>query len=108
MSLDIPESDWRRFKEVRAELLERYCRDVLNEVAATSQGTVGSAHDRYLKVYRLIQDRDRQIANAFNDFRRSTAIMQLAIMRRMGLLTDGDLERFSEQTRIRIAAIASL
>jgi hypothetical protein len=108
MSSDIPESDWRRFKEVHEKLLERYCRQILEEVAAASQGGQGSAHDRYLRVYRLIQERDKQLANAFNDFRRSTAVMQLGIIRRMRLLTDEELSLFSEQTQARAEAIASL
>ena len=108
MSSDLPESDWRRFKEVHTKLLERYSLSVLEEVAAASQGTEGTAHDRYLKVSELFQERDKQMANAFDDFRRSTAVMQLGIMRRMKLLTDEELGLFSEQTRIRVEGIASL
>ena len=108
MSSDIPESDWRRFKEVHAKLSERYCCRILEEVAAASQGAEGSAHDRYLKVYKVIKERDKQMANAFDDFRRSTAVMQLGIMRRMKLLTDEDLALFSEPTRTRVEGIASL
>ena len=108
MSSDIPEPDWRRFKEVRAKLLERYCCRVLEEVAAASEGAEDSAHARYLKIYQLIQKRDKEMANAFDDFRRSTAVMQLGIMRRMNLLTDQELILFSEQTRTRIEGIASL
>ena len=108
MPADLPESDWRRFKQVHAKLLEEYCCRILKEVAAASQGTMGSAHDRYLGVNKLIKERDRKLANAFDDFRRSTAVMQLVIMRRMQLLTDEDLGLFSEQTRARVEAIASL
>jgi len=73
-----------------------------------SHGAEGSAHDRYLEVCKLIKERDRQIANAFNDFRRSTAIMQLGIMRRMKLMTDEELALFSEQTQTRVEGIASI
>jgi hypothetical protein len=108
MSSDIPESDWRHFKQVHAKLLERYCGRVLDEIAAASQGAGGSAHERYLKVYKLLKERDKDLANAFDDFRRSTAVMQLGIMRRMKLLTDEELAPFSEQTRTRVEGIASL
>ena len=108
MSADIPESDWRRFKEVHAQLLERFCSRILGEVAGVSAGAEGSAHDRYVKVYQLIQERDKEISSAFDDFRRSTAVMQLAIMRRMKLLDDEHLKGFSEQTRARVQAFASL
>lgn len=108
MSSDIPESDWRLFKEIHKKLLERYCSRVLDELSAVSQDTGGAAHDRYVKAYKLIHERDEQMANAFDDFRRSTAVMQLAIMRRMKLLSDEDLNMFSEQTRTRVEGIASL
>jgi hypothetical protein len=109
MSSDIPESDWRRFKEVHTKAEERYCQGILEEVAAImSRSAEESAHARYVKVYKLIKDRDKQMANAFGDFRRSTAVMQLGIMRRMKLLTDEELGLFTEQTRTRIEGIASL
>jgi len=108
MSSDIPESDWRRFKEVHNTLLERYCSRILEEVATLGRAAEGTAHDRSVKVYRLLQQRDKQMANAFDDFRRSTAVMQLGIMRRMKLLTDEELSMFSEPTRTCVENIASL
>jgi hypothetical protein len=108
MSSSIPESDWRRFKEVHERLLERYCSRVLQEMTAAVQNSQGSAHDRYLKVFELLRDRDKELGKAFDDFRRSTVVMQLAIMRRMELLGDEELSVFSEQTRTRVEAIAGL
>ena len=108
MSSDLPESDWRRFKEIHTRVLERYCVQVLRDVAGVSQGSEGSAHDRYLKIYKLVEDADEQIEKVFSDYRRSTADLQLGLMRRMKLLTDAELALFSEQTRTRIEGIASL
>ena len=109
MSLDIPESDWRRFKDVHTSAEERYCARVLEELAAIASRSTGeNAQARYLKVCKLIRDRDRQMAKAFGDYRRSTAVMQLGLMRRLQLLTDEELGLFSEQTRTRIEGIASL
>jgi len=108
MSSDIPESDWRRFKEVHNKLLERFCSRILEEVVAVSQRADGTAHERYLKLFELIDERNEQMARAFDDFRRSTAVMQLGIMRRMKLLRDDDLSVFSDQTRARVEGIASL
>ena len=73
-----------------------------------NSGAAGSAYDRYWKVYKLIEERKQQMARVFDDFRRSTAVMQLGIMRRMKLLTDEDLGLFTELTRARIEEIASL
>jgi hypothetical protein len=108
MSLDIPESDWRRFREVHKTLLERFCGRVLHDLAAVSHATDGTAHQRYLRAYKLLEKRDEEMAHAFDDIRRSTAIMQLGIMRRMGLLTDEDMSLFSEPTQARVRTIASL
>ena len=48
------------------------------------------------------------MAHAFGDFRRSTAIMQLATMRQMGLLTDVQLGKFSEHTQQTVRGLDSL
>jgi hypothetical protein len=102
MPADIPEADWRRFREVRKRPLERHCDRILQEVTAASSENQGTAHERYLRVCKLIQDRDKETGQAFDDFRRSTAILQMGIMRKLGLLTDGDLAEFSDQIQERV------
>jgi hypothetical protein len=47
----------------------------------------------------LLQDRDELLADAFNNPRRSTALVQLARMRTERLLTDEEFARFSGATR---------
>ena len=108
MSSHIPESDWRHFKRVHNELLERYCGRVLDELAETLKSRDGSAHDRYVRAYNLLKERDEDLVRAFDDFRRSTAVMQLAIMRSMALLTDDDLSVFSRQTQEQVRGITSV
>ena len=88
MSSPIPESDWRHFKQVHGDLLERYCACVLDDLTTVTKATDGTAHERYVRAYKLLKSRDEELARAFDDLRRSTAVMQLAIMRRMGLLSD--------------------
>lgn len=64
----------------------------------------GSAHERYLRLYDLIRTRDKELAAAFDDFRRSTAIMQLMLMRSHNLVTPDELARFSSGTWDRLAS----
>ncbi|PYK99504.1 MAG: hypothetical protein DME19_08385 [Verrucomicrobia bacterium] len=90
---NIPESDWRHFKRVHQVLLERFCQRTLDDLGA---------------MYELLVDRDEELARAFDDFRRSTAVIQLAIMRRMGLLSDDELSVFSEQTQKIVRGVDSL
>lgn len=108
MSSDISESDWRHFKNVHRVLLDRYSARVLADLTAMVSTNEGTAHERYLRIYEWIQLKNEDMARAFDDFRRSTAIMQLGILRRMGLLTDEELSAFSPQTQARVRGIASL
>ncbi len=108
MSSHIPEGDWRHFKRVHGEIYERFCAGVLAELAAILKAGEGTAFDRYDRACKLLKRRDKELRRAFDDFRRSTAVWQLAIMRRMGLLTDQDLSVFSAQTQEQIRGIASI
>ena len=96
---DILESDWKIFRTVRQAALDRYCARVLDECAAVIRDTSIANHERYLRLYRMLDKRDDELASAFNDFRRSTAIIQLAHIRRLGVVTDEELGRFSKETR---------
>src|ERR1039458_2453347 len=108
MSPHIPEADWRHYKRVRDEIFERFCARVLDELAAILKDGNGTAYDRYDRACKLLKTRDKELRRNFEDFRRSTAVWQLGIMRRMGLLTDEDLSVFSTQTQEHIRGIASI
>lgn len=97
MSLDISESDWKIFRELRAIALERFCRRILDEIRDISADETKSPHQRYLAVYDRIHRRDREIAEAFNDPRRSRAFLQLRSIQFLRLLADEELGRFSPE-----------
>jgi len=99
MEQHISEADWKLFRQLRTSALERFCQRVLSEVVRVASGEVTSSHERYLEVYRLIQEQDEELASAFNDSRRSTARWQLAQIRSLGLLTDEEYAKFSAETR---------
>ena len=42
----ISEKDWRAFKALKADALERYCASILAETAALSADMERSAHER--------------------------------------------------------------
>ncbi len=60
------------------------------------------APDRYLAAFRVLLARDKELAFAFNDLRRSTAFQRLLAMRSLGLIGPDDVSLFSEETRERI------
>ena len=99
--MPIPEPDWKVFKRVREHALQRFCEQVLAEAAATCTRPGLSAHERYGELYGLIQDRNRTMALAFDEFRRSTAVDCIRMFRTLELLTDEEIAEFSEDTQYR-------
>ncbi len=99
MSASIHENDWKVFRQLRPVALERFCQRALSEIAQVASDTSKTSHDRYLAIYKLVQSRDDELADAFNDFRRSTAALQLAHILSHELLTDEEMTQFSPEIR---------
>ena len=99
MSLDIPESDWKIFRQLRTVALERFCERAVSKMAYLASEKGQTHHEHYLTVYRKLRDRNDELADAFNNPRRSAAVIQLARICAMKLLTEDELARFGDQTR---------
>jgi hypothetical protein len=98
-AMDLPERDWKHLRSVHKAALDRYCAQVLQESSAVVQDGAGSPHDGYLRLYRLLQERDAALAVAFNDLRRTTAIPRLASMLQLEVVTDEELSAFTPETQ---------
>jgi hypothetical protein len=103
--LPIPESDWKVFKPPREAALERFCERVLNDVADLAATPGASYHERHLEIYRLLQERDRDLDRTFDSLRRSTALYQLAAFQQQNLIGPKDVDRFTPETRERVAIL---
>ena len=108
MSRPISERDWKVFREVRETALARFSEKILVEAQGEIERPSRSAHDRYRGLLQHLQKRDDDIGRAFDDFRRSTAVMQLGMMHSMDLLTADELSRFSTETRQELEVWASI
>jgi hypothetical protein len=93
----IREADWKVFKQIRETALQRFCQQVLDEIDAINRDAALTAHERYIKVYELMQARDRKLAATFDKLSRSDAVFQLMLMRTLGLVSEEDLARFSPE-----------
>ena len=103
---DFSESDWKVFRELREVALDRFFQRVLDEIEPLRLNASRSHHERYLDVLRLLQERHQELANAFDDPRRSQMIFQLAAMHAYGLLEPEDLARFTPRTRATVESFA--
>jgi len=108
MSRGIAESDWRVLRELHPVALDRFCQRILTEIASVIADTSKSNHQRYRAIYGLIDRRDDEIAEAFNDMRRSRAVVRIFFLRKHGLLTDEEFGRFSKETRDSVQSLFGL
>lgn len=95
----ISEPDWKLFRKLHALALDRFCGRVLAEANQLAISTDQTNHERYLALYKLLQNRDKKMSAIFDDICRSTAYTQLAHMRTQNLITDEEFDGFSADTR---------
>jgi hypothetical protein len=101
----IAEADWKVLRRVHPLALERFCERVLAEIEHVTHNSAQSAHQRYLDIFKIVMQRDREMASIFNDPKRSNALTMLARIRSVGLLTEDEFSSLSPETR---SAIKSL
>jgi hypothetical protein len=104
---DIPERDWKSFRDIHPVARARFCERVLSEIASASSAPGQSAHERYLQVFGIVRDKDKELAMLFDNPRRSNALAQLSAIASAGLVTDEELSRFSPETRKAISVFAT-
>lgn len=102
MTREVPEADWRVFRKLREEALERLSEQILDEVARICADRTRGAHERYLEVFQLLRDRDRAMAGAFDYLSRSRMVQHLAAMKALGLVDTSDLSGMSRETQERV------
>src|SRR5262249_49755869 len=93
-------SDRKLLKEIAPVALERLCRCTLADIDRIASDGTRSCHQRCH--FRFHKRRDPEIAEAFDDLRRSTALFWLSAICVHGLLRDEELLRFSDETRTAI------
>ena len=108
MDRGIHEPDWKVFRQLQPLALDRFCQRVLAEVGRLAADANKSHHERYLAVFKLLQGRDKELADAFNDPRRSTALVQLARIQFHELLSAEEFARFSPQTQASVETLLEM
>ena len=99
MRREIRESDWKVFRQVHPVAVNRFCERVLSDIMSAVSDTTKTPHERYLEICKLVRERDRILGDAFDDMRRSTALLRLSVIHSHGLLTEEEMARFSPEAR---------
>ena len=79
--------------------MDRFCQRVLDDVQCIALDSSRTSHERYLALFKLLDDRNETMSAAFDNPRRSAALLQLAQMCAQRLLIETDVARFSDETR---------
>jgi hypothetical protein len=101
----IPETDWKKLRALKPRALNDACARILDAVAQIVQNRDGREQEAYLALWELIRKHDAWIASMFDDFKRSTAVYKLAAWQRHGLISDGELAWFTEETQAAVKAM---
>jgi hypothetical protein len=105
-----PEPEWKKLRAIREKVLNRFCVKALAEVKDILEKSdlENQAHKAYLATFSSIRDSDKEVANLFNDWRRSTASMTLLKWMEFGLLTENEFDSFSDEIKERIRKFMKL
>lgn len=101
---EIKESDWKIFRQVSRDALERFCKQILSEIEQINSDSTKSSHQKYLDIYQVIHERDEEMALLFDDLRRSNALVHLLALKSRNLLTKDEFSRFSQETQTIMAS----
>jgi len=105
---DFPERDWKVLRELKTVTLERLCERILRSAAEITTQSGLTNHQRYIKMWELIQEQNEEVALAFDDHRRSTAFLKILQIHRRGLFTDEEFARLSDQTRKHVLDVEAM
>jgi len=108
MSIEIPERDWKVFREVRERALEHLCERALRDARAVIEDSSRSHHERFRELLALVAERNELVARGFDGPKRSAMLLQLAFLCSLGLLEGEELARFSEGTQEKLRTLAKL
>jgi hypothetical protein len=102
MEGDLPESDWKILRKLHVLALERFCQRILTDIDRINSVASLRAHTRYLEIFKLIEEQDKEIEWIFNDFNRSNAVEHLCAMQSRRLLSEEEYSQLSQETRDQI------
>ena len=96
----IKESDWKYLNKLKPILLERVCAKINREAELKLENKKNqSQYEVYMALYKHYEQKDKLIAECFDDYRRSTAIYKILHLLNKKVMTDDEFEGFSSETQ---------
>ena len=101
----VPEKDWKLFRQLEPLLLAKACESIFIKVEEIAHNRVDKEHQSYLSLYDLIKQEDAKIAETFNNPTRNNVILKIVALKRFDILTDEQLQQFSDETQATVHRI---
>jgi hypothetical protein len=99
MAFEIKEADWKLLRRLHAVAVERFCQSALEEISGAASASDGGYHSSFLKVFALVNKRDKELGRTFDNLRRSNALFLLAGLKGRRLLSEEEFSQFSPETQ---------
>ena len=97
---EIAEKDWKYFSSLKVVFLNRFAEETLSKISKIiASKDIESKHEKYIKIYRYVEKRDKILADDLSDFRRSNAKLKILVIYRMGLIEPEEFNQFSEDVK---------
>ncbi|WP_045382252.1 hypothetical protein [Vibrio campbellii] len=97
--MNIKESDWKIFCEIKKEAIQLYCTKQLTEVINTITDESELAEERFHFMCQYSKASEKQMKLIFDGHSRSKAFMQLMLMCEENLVTQEQFERLSDEIK---------
>jgi hypothetical protein len=91
------EEDWKVFRKLHPELVNRYCVRNLEDLDALLSQPDIPPLDRFQQITELVAEQMKETHFLFDDVRRSTALYKIYDWYRAGLLEDDDIDQFTQE-----------
>ena len=95
--IQMKESDWKIFKEIKEKAIKLFCLRALKEFEDIIKDKEERPHEAYTLLYRIVINRDKQMALIFDGHSRSKATLQLLAIRGEDLADQELLEKLSSE-----------
>jgi len=108
MNNEPKESDWKHFRALVPDLLERYLEKRNAELIDLLQDDSRTPTERFQAVEERTREEAKILSQCLDGHSRSNMVMAMVAMRGHGMLADDDLEGFSEELREQIRTLFAL
>ena len=95
---EVIESDWKYFRSQLDTWRERYLSKVNQKLASILSDNKLNETDKFWKIKKACEQKERVLFNCFDDIRRSTMILRLAEMYKNKVITTEDLQAFQDES----------